>query len=164
MATIVTLSGDNGPLTDLDVPLGRRETKRRWFYAGQEFMGWLRQDVPQLETGRLRAADTPQEQLDQILYKWISGGEITYQRMFKDLMPMSDEVWEMKTADIRIFGWMCEPLKFIAVFGDYADNYKLRGRESAYDLAKRRVIRFRDCLDLEEPKIASGTFDALISV
>lgn len=163
MATIITLSGDDGPLTELAVPLGRRETKRRLIYAGQEFMHWLRNEVPNLERGRLRADDTPQEQLDQILHKWISGRDVVYGRMFKDLMPISDEVWEMKTADIRIFGWMCEPRKFVAVFGDYADHYKLRSSRS-YEVAKRKVIKFRECLDLDEPKIANGDFDALVSV
>ena len=62
--------------------------------------------------------------MDDRLYRWATGKEILYTRHFQDLVPRSDEVWEMRTADIRIFGWMYCPLKFIAVFGDYADLYK----------------------------------------
>jgi hypothetical protein len=82
-------------------------------------------DVPKLETGRLNSSLTPSEQLDDILHTWIAGEQVRYSRMFQDLMPAEDEVWEMKTADLRIFGWMYLPRYFIAVFGDYADHQKL---------------------------------------
>ncbi|MFO1113037.1 MAG: hypothetical protein U1E38_01195 [Rhodospirillales bacterium] len=127
-------------------------------------MEWLLNEVPNLKPGRLGAADTPSEQLDQILHRWIAGKNIKYNRMFKDLMPTADEVWEMKTVDIRIFGWMCAPRTFIAVLGGYADGFKLRGSDRAYDYAKKKVIKFRDGLNLDEPKIAKGVFDALVSI
>jgi hypothetical protein len=63
-----------------------------------------------------------------------------YDRQFKDLMPRADEVWEMKTADVRIFGWMYQPLKFVAVFGDYADDYKGSTGAGRYEWARERVL------------------------
>ncbi|MGA2817363.1 MAG: hypothetical protein ABSE67_13885 [Xanthobacteraceae bacterium] len=112
----------------------------------------------------MKAQDTPSEQVDNVLYRWISGKDIIYSRQFQDLMPMADEVWEMKTADIRIFGWMYQPRKFIAVFGDYADLYKGRNKTRSYDDARGKVVRERDNLDLDQPKFVSGTFDELVSV
>ena len=44
--------------------------------------------------------------------------------MFHDMEPSTDDVWEMKTADLRIFGWMYQRRKFIAVWGGFADRYK----------------------------------------
>jgi hypothetical protein len=70
----------------------------------------------------------------------------------------------MKTADIRIFGWMYRPRKFIAVFGDYADLYKGRTKSRSYQSAIDKVKRARTSLDLDEPKFAEGTFDELVSV
>lgn len=79
-------------------------------------------------------------------------------------MPQKDEVWEMKTPDIRIFGWIYQPLKFVVVFGDYADLYKGRNARRSYDDAVQRVKNRRDGLDLDPPKFAAGTFDELVSV
>jgi hypothetical protein len=142
----------------------RREAKLRWIYGFPCFQRWLSNDLPTLVPGRLQAADPPDEQVDSIFYRWITGKRIVYSRQFQDLMPMTDEVWEMKTADIRIFGWMYQPRKLIAVFGDYADLYKGRNKTRSYDDARRRVIEKRDNLDLDEPKFVSGTFDELVSV
>jgi len=136
----------------------------RWIYGFPSFQNWLMHDLPKLEPGRLKAEDPPNEQVDNILYRWITGKEIRYTRQFQDLMPKLDEVWEMKTADIRIFGWMYQPLKFIALFGDYADLYKGTNASRSYHDALRRVKRERDELDLDPPKFATGTFDELVRV
>jgi hypothetical protein len=149
-------------LTRILVPT--REAKLRWVYGFPDFQSWLDADLPNLIPGRLKAQDTPSEQVDNVLYRWISGKDIIYSRQFQDLMPMADEVWEMKTADIRIFGWMYQPRKFIAVFGDYADLYKGRNKTRSYDDARGKVVRERDNLDLDQPKFVSGTFDELVSV
>jgi hypothetical protein len=115
MATIARLLGSSGPLTDVTVPLGENENQKRWIYGMPDFMRWLR-EVPQLPPGRLNAEDPPSEQLDNLLYKWIAGKDMKYGRTLKDLMSKEDEVWEMKTADLCIFGWMFRAVIFIAVW------------------------------------------------
>jgi hypothetical protein len=163
MATLPTLI-QNGLLVHVTVPLDQGELAERSIYGCAEFIRWLNHDLPHLESGRLRAADTPQEQLDNIMYRWIAGKPVIYDRMFKDLMPMQDEVWEMKTVDIRVFGWMYRPRIFIAAFADYADLYKGKVRKVSYQDAKRKVMTARDRLDLDEPKFAGGKFDDLVRV
>jgi hypothetical protein len=143
------------------------ESRLRFIYGLPGFQSWLQNDLPKLRTGTLKADQSPEEQVDNILYRWITGKPIIYTRQFQDLMPRSDEVWEMKTADIRIFGWMYRPLKFIAVFGEHADLYKgSKGRRPvlSYEDARRRVMIERNSLDLDEPKYVTGTFDELVSV
>lgn len=164
MATLASLTGTGGPLTDLSVPLGRHEVQARWILAYPQVIKWLQNDLPNLHQGRLNVAQTPLEQVDDLLYRWIAGKSIKYDKMFKDLTPMADEVWEMKTADIRIFGWMCEPRKFVAVLPGFADDYKGKDSWARYEAAKQAVIRARNALPLNEPKIATGVFDALVSV
>ena len=163
MATLDNLL-DKSVLVRIVVPIQPDERRVRWVYGLPAFQKWLSNDLPHLQPGRLGASDTPEEQIDWILYRWITGKEIRYARQFRDLMPLADEVWELKTADIRVFGWMYRPHKFIAVFGDYADLYKGRNALRSYEAARRRVTGARDALDLDLPKLATGTFDELVCV
>jgi hypothetical protein len=151
-------------LVGVTVPLDHDELSERLLYACPEFIRWLKEDLPKLEPGRLRAAETPKEQLDNLMYRWIAGKPIIYNRMFKDLMPMRDEVWEMKTVDIRVFGWIYRPCIFIAVFADYADHYKGRNHRASYTTARERVKAEREKMNLDEPKLTAGVFDDLVRV
>ncbi len=165
MATLDILTARTPPaLHKINVPLDRNELEERLLYGLQDFTKWLEEDLPKLSPGRLKAAETPKEQIDYRLYQWIVGKDITYTRMFNDLTPMQDEVWELKTADIRIFGWMYRPLIFIAVFGDYADLYKGPHAKKSYPDSRNKVVRARNALDLDEPKFARGTFDELVCI
>jgi hypothetical protein len=157
MATIHTLLKD-GVLVNITVPLGRNEFQNRYIYGLPSFIEWMNRDLPNLEAGRLRSTETPAEQLDNIFYRWVTGKEIRYDKMFKDLMPRGDEVWELKTADLRVFGWMVEKSKFIAVLGDYADFYKSRNPRASYESAKAKVISARDNIKLNEPKFITGVY------
>jgi hypothetical protein len=163
MATIHNLAGAGGPLTLIAVPMGN-ERPMRSIYGLQRFTNWMTNALPNLQTGRLKGRETPQQQLDFRLYQWITGKPMVYSRMLNDLMPHADEVWELKTLDIRVFGWMYRPLTFIAVFGDYADLYKGKTATRSYGTAKADVIAARDRLDLDLPKFTGGTFDELVSV
>jgi hypothetical protein len=146
------------------VPLNRDDQHHRLMYGFPRFITWLTQELPSLQAGRMRSSDTPYEQVDNIIYRWIAGKEIIYDRMFKDLMPMIEEVWELKTVDTRIFGWMYRPRIFIAVFGDYADLYKGRNVSATYVSARNQVKDARAGLDIDEPKFATGHFDDLVCV
>jgi hypothetical protein len=125
-------------------------------------MHTLQTDFPAWRTGTLQSVQTPQEQLGVILSKWISGSDIPYARGLSDLMPRSSEVWELKTADLRIFGWLYRPRVFIAVSLEYADWYKGRNPRRSYEDARDIVIRERETIDLDMPRFAAGTYDELV--
>ena len=162
MATLSTLSGAGGPLTSLTVPLRKGQLPQRSIYGLPEFMEGLTTDLPTWECGRLEADQTPQEQMDSILHTWISGQPIWYSRMLQDLWPATDEVWEFKTADLRIFGWFYRPRVFLAAFLDYADWYKGPTKTYYYEDTRDSVVGKRNTLDLDEPKFATGAFDVLV--
>jgi hypothetical protein len=82
--------------------------------------------------------------------------------MFHDMDPRTDEVWEMKTADLRIFGWMYRQREFIAVSGGYTDDYKEPTKIKTYADDRRQVILARDALPLDGDKFAKGNFDELV--
>ena len=162
MATLSTLSGADGPLTKLTVHLEKGQLPLRSIYGLPEFMEGLTNDLPTWVCGRLKADQTPQEQMDSILHTWISGRLIRYSRMLQDLMPSIDEVWEFKSADLRIFGWFYRPRVFLAAFLDYADWYKEPTKQCNYGDTRDSVVGVRNKLDLDEPKFATGAFDALV--
>ena len=162
MATIHSLLGQG--LVKIDVPLDRSERAKRVIYGVTEFERWLKETLPNLVPGRLRATETPMEQVDFRLHQWISGAEVKYDRHFKDLMPRIDEVWEFKMVDVRIFGWMYRSRTFIAVLGEYADLFKGPGRSRYYGDAIASVKNARNQLALDEPKFVGGLFDELVSV
>jgi hypothetical protein len=161
MATLANLP----TVTKINLALARGEFAEREFYALPSFMNDLQNVIPSLQSGRLHAPQTPIEQLDDILHRWIIGKPMRYGRWLKDLSPQASETWEMKTADLRIFGWVYRPKVFVGVFVGYADDYKRQDgqppRES-YDAARDRVVQIRDRLDLDNPKFATGVFDALV--
>ncbi len=164
MATLASLTA-SGALVKIEVPLGLGDCQKRQIYGFPSFRDWLDSELPGMVPGRLKSVDPPKEQVDWLLYKWITGGRILYGRQFQDLMPDEDEVWEMKTADTRIFGWIYRPLIFIALFGDYADLYKPPTKLRSYKTARQRVMTARDNLKLDEPKFSSGSnFDELVSI
>src|SRR5262245_27784118 len=167
MATIAILL-QREALIRVEIPLAEDEVQKRFIYGFPEFIRWLEKDLPALQRGRLRAADPPSEQVDNLLYRWIAGLEIDLSTQFHVLWPLDDDVWEMKTPDVRIFGWMYQRLRFIAVFGDYADHYKpdprTRRARRSYEDAKWRVIDARNRLDLNPPKLVRGAPDDLIRV
>src|SRR4051812_33740079 len=114
MATFDTLL-DEKRLFRVTLPLPRGQFHDRKLYAYPECLDWMRHEIPTMRTGRLMSAFTPKEQLIERLRQWMSGDPMAYGRMFHDMEPRSDEVWEMKTADLRIFGWIYRPREFIAV-------------------------------------------------
>ena len=85
-----------------------------------------------------------------------------YGRMFRDLEPTTDDVWELKTADLRIFGWMYQKRKFIAVRGGYTDDYKEPTKIKNYADDRKEVVKARDALPLDNPKFVRGEFHELV--
>jgi len=82
--------------------------------------------------------------------------------MFHDMLPKEHAVWELKTADLRIFGWLCQPREFIAVCGGFKDDYEEPTKTKNYGDDRDRVIAARNALALDEPKFVTGAFDELV--
>jgi hypothetical protein len=142
--------------------LPRGQFHERKFYAYPECLEWMRNEVPKMVTGRIESAFTPYEQLMERLRQWMAGDPMAYGPMFHDMDPRTDEVWELKTADLRIFGWMYQPREFIAVKGGYTDDYKEPTKTKIYADERREVIRARDALPLDGDRFVRGDFDELV--
>jgi len=133
----------------------------RKFFAFPECVEWMK-TVKTMKTGRVQSDFTPLEQLVERLRQWISGEQMIYDRMLHDMWPGSDNVWEMKTADLRIFGWIYRKGQFIAVNGGFADDYKEPTKSKNYGDDRRAVITARKALPLDGEKFITGSFDELL--
>ncbi len=160
MATFDKLLKDKR-LIPVSLKLRRGQFPERKIYAYPECIEWMR-EVPRMVTGRLASGFTPQEQLVERVRQWLAGDPMEYGRMFHDMDPRTDDVWEMKTADLRIFGWMYRPQQFIAVRGGYADDYKEPTKTKNYADDRREVVKAREALPLDGEKFVRGDFSGLV--
>ncbi len=76
--------------------------------------------------------------------------------------PRDNDVWELKTDDLRLFGWMYQPKKFIVASHGYADDYKVPTKTKDYADDVRAVMEARQALPLDGPKFVKGKFDDLV--
>jgi hypothetical protein len=160
MATFDRLLEDK-TLVRVTIPLPRGQFHERKLFAYPDCLEWMRKEVPKMVTGRVASSFTPKEQLIERLRQWMSGDPMAYGRMFHDMEPKGDEVWEIKTADLRIFGWIYLPREFIAVRAGYADDYKEPTKIKNYADERREVVKARDALPLDGEKYTAGDFDEL---
>ena len=149
-------------IIQVQLKLGRGKFDERKIYAYPECLEWMKTKVPGMATGRVQSDLTPAEQLIRRLMQWIVGDELVYSRMFKDMEHQSDGVWELKTDDLRIFGWIYRPKQFIAVCGGYADDYKEPTKTKNYADDIRTVIQARNALPLDGVKFVTGEFHELV--
>jgi hypothetical protein len=160
MGTFASLLGKQ--LIPVILRLPRRQFHERKIYAYPGCVEWMRDQVPQMKTGRVASDFSPREQLVERLRQWMAGDPMEYGRMFHDMDPSTDAVWELKTADLRIFGWMYRPRQFIAVRGGYTDDYKQPTKTKNYADERREVVKARDALPLDGNKFVKGDFDGLV--
>jgi hypothetical protein len=152
MATLVELTR-SGALSRLNPVLDADQQEFRAFYAGARLERWILEILPTLEGTSAWSEISPIEQVDDFLALYASGETLTYGWTFKPLVHLGDGVWEMKTADVRIFGWFAEFDCFVGVVADSTERTK---RHNLYHGYAGVVVRFRDSLDLDQPKFIAG--------
>jgi hypothetical protein len=152
MATLATLA-DRGSLVRVDVPLDPGELQMRLFYGRPPFIHWLVQRLPSEPADR-GGRQSPAEQVDDLLHRFITGRPLANERDLHPLRPTAHCVWELKTIDVRIFGWFPNRDVFVAVNGAMAKLVKDMG---IYGGFRNEVCTFRDRLDLDEPKCLQGS-------
>lgn len=150
-----------GVLKRIRVKLERNEYDDRWFYASPDFDDWLRNEVV-----RMRAFYSedikPALQALAILKQFNSGTPFRGTHMFKQLSPHRDDIWELRTPDLRFFGWFHRVDCFIAHRGDTFE--RLKNDKALYELHRIECRDFRREIDLDEPKcIPGGKQDDVVS-
>ena len=124
----------------------------RVLFGTPDFAGWVRNVLPDLKSTR-KLDITPLDQFDDLMISYCLGEELLIDAQFHALRPIAKGVWELKTPDLRIFGWFPCKDHFIAVAGHFADGVKKKRLYGAY---VDQVVAFRDGLDLDPPKFLPG--------
>jgi len=152
MPTLAELH-QQGALLKLDPQLGPREQEERLIYASPRFAQWVAEELPHLGTDRALEV-LPEGQLDALFADFTSGKVLTYEHQFKPLHPRSENTWELKTGDLRIFGWFVRMDCFIAVAAT-TKGFILEHQGIVAGFVGD-VVRFRNLLDLDPPKLIEG--------
>ncbi|MCB9947888.1 MAG: hypothetical protein H6842_08675 [Rhodospirillaceae bacterium] len=151
MATLLELRAA-GRLIRFDPALGPDEQELRLIYVLPELLDWLRDKLPQLGS-TWQIEQSPEEQLDALIATYCSGEVLQYGRQFKTLNHVRDGIWELKTADLRMFGWFQARDCFIGTAANCADLIKVHRLYYGYC---SEAVRKRELLDLDEPKYVPG--------
>jgi hypothetical protein len=139
MATFSTWLVRSG-LQPLDIPLEPDEKKWGTLYVAPKFGEWLKERLAADEESPIGADLTIVEQLQDLFRVFITGRQLVFDEQFHSLWPGEKAVWELKTADLRIFGWFANKDFFIALFGDFKDRIVDYGLYPGY---RNEVIRIR---------------------
>jgi hypothetical protein len=152
MATLVELC-ELGVLEKID-PLERDELPWRRLFATMDFLSWLEDGLPGFGHNELYSDLSPQEQVFAVFAEYVSGDDFDSDRRFKKLNCSPDRyVWEFKTDEVRIFGWVPEKDSFVCCFGDSKDRIML---QNSYNKYIAQVTYVRNQMDLDEPKCLTG--------
>lgn len=150
MATLAMLE-EQQVLQRYEPDLEPGQMAQRVLYATSGFLNWFTNVLPTLKKdwGSL----SPEEQVTRVLWEFVAGAPLVYSQGFKNLDPMIDGVWELKTLDVRIFGWFAAKSTFVAVTGELRAALVPWSAYAPYIAAVKQV---RSALDLDEPKFLAG--------
>jgi hypothetical protein len=151
MATLLELSSDAGPLFKLDALEANRQ-EFRCIYISQRLRAWMENDLPRL-TATWQTELSCQEQVVDLTEMFCAGDELDSTTQFHALRPYEHGVWELKTGDVRMFGWFPKKDHFVGVVAH--DAYFVK-RHDLYHGLVGEVVRYRDALNLDEPKFVPG--------
>jgi hypothetical protein len=136
----------------LDPALEWNEREKRFIHTSPRFRERADKELPNWES-HWNVETNPTQQFDALVEVFCSGKTLTFGRQIKPLTHIKDGIWELKTPDLRIFGWFCKKDHFIAGTMDLAFKVKEHNLYAGY---VGEVARFRDQLDLDEPKFVKG--------
>lgn len=141
-----------GSIFKIDPGLDPAVQPERLIYASPRLVHWIDQTLHQLVSD-LGVESSPLEQVGILFEEFCSGEELAVGPRFHVMRPAVASVWELKTPDIRIFGWFALRDHFVACAADTADRCK---RHDLYSGYRTETINFRNQLDLNEPKFVAG--------
>ena len=148
MATLIELC-ESGALDRID-PLEPEEHPWRTLYGTIDFLRWLETGLPALAHNDLYSSLSPQEQIFALFAEYVAGDYFSTDRRFKKLScTPNHHVWEFKTDEVRVFGWVPQKDAFICCYGDSKDQILI---QDSYGRYIAQTAYARDQMLLDEPK------------
>jgi len=132
------------------------EQPHRAIYLTPRAGKWLEDDLTALKTdGVISGANSPKDQVYDLFYNFISGTNLAQDSWFpKPLRRSQKSVWELRTPDLRLFGWFWRKGIFVISAINTATNIK---DSDLYEGYKDQCVFDRSKLDLDPPKYISGS-------
>lgn len=123
MATLTELQ-ERGRLEEVeDISLVPGQKRRELYIMVPEASDDVRRVV-----GRYTATWNPSlsisDQMVQLFHDFISGKSLHHPEDFHVLLEVEDGIWELKTDDVRFFGWFPDKDNFVIATVGYADMVK----------------------------------------
>jgi hypothetical protein len=144
----------------VDPQLSWREQQTRAVYATTEVMEWLVKELPN-EVSNWNIDVFPEDQVAALIADFCAGKELHVVHQVRIIKHIDCGVWELKTADIRLFGWFhCRDV-FVCTGVDSAWRIK---EQRLYSQYRDNSVAIRNTLDLDEPKHVTGSdYDLVLS-
>lgn len=151
MATLIELA-ESGHLHKFDTGDEVTAPPERLIYVRTNVLDWINNALPSLQPV-WKVEIQPIEQLYALFEDFLLGRPIVIGRQMHILHHHGAGIWELKTPDIRIFGWF--PCKdcFVVTDIDCATRVKTHKLYAGY---RDQGVHFRDHLALDEPKFIEG--------
>lgn len=158
MATLTELCDCNA-LVSLGGGLEGHEQPERLVYAFPHVVEWLENVLPDLESDFHESKQDPLEQADELLYDFVSGEDFSFYEKSHSMLPTDPGVWELKTKDLRLFGWFF--VKRVFVVAEINSAFRCK-QHNLYPGYRDSVVRRRDVLNLDEPKFITGDYQDVL--
>jgi hypothetical protein len=157
----------SGVLEKVDVDVSGRDVVCRSIFLLASAKPWFVDDLAnvtpffwQQNGGTAGVRDlSAKEQVYDLWHGFITGEEIRTYEKLHIMRPGDRGVWELKTLDVRMFGWFYRPNTFIISRGIDAFSCK---QHDLYAGLRDEAVRKRDELDLDLPKFVSGEYDDVL--
>lgn len=150
MATLDELE-NKGALFRVRINLRAKEYEERKIYAFPALWDWM--------TGAMRTTEPYRDNISLgqqarvLLKNFITGQPFEEGEWFWLMNPQHMDVYELKSADIRIFGWFYRPRIFIGVAGDTLERTHTYNLHAGY---RNSVVHARETIDLDPPAYIKG--------
>ncbi len=151
MATVIELAR-RGRLEVFEPDLGFRQQAERILYARPEVWRWINKNLAGLPS-EIESDISPAERLDDLLNLYCAGEPLMFDRQLKPLQHWGNGIWELKTFELRLFGWFYRKDMFLCCDIDAATKVKASGLYAGY---RNQAVRMRTLLDLDPPKFIIG--------
>lgn len=149
MATLEGLEARK-ELVPLAMPKITPQKRKIWLFPRVE--EWFRQELGILNSFYEDQA-RPDLQAWILLGNFIRGEELYEGEDFWLMRPYEADVFELKSPDLRFFGWFVRPKNFIIAA---VDTFANTHGHDLHDGYRNEVVRMRETLDLDEPKVMVG--------
>lgn len=152
MSTILDIAA-SGRLEKYDPELPLRKQEERLVYFYPRVRDRIERYVSSLES-QFENEITPEEQLYTVLEIFCAGEVLEFERQFHVLRQAEHGVWELKTRDLRLFGWF--PKQDVFIWTNIEAKSRLLAVRGLVEGYRNEAQHDRDLLDLDEPKFVPG--------